>query len=108
MFGYGRRGGCGGGWFGAGNGRGCGTGWGIGFSPAGMPRGTGRLIYTALAGGPKTEAEIKDFINKLTGYQISYSLEPILDFWTARGILKKGEDGKYELLMPANLGAWWI
>ncbi len=83
-------------------------GFGYGFGLSGMPRGTGRLIYAALAGGPKAESEIKDYINKFTGIQITYSLEPVLDFWVARGTLKKKEDGKYELAQPAMPGPMWF
>lgn len=109
-----RNGGCGGGrrgqgfGMGQGFGPGYGRGFGYGLGLSGMPRGTGRLIYAALAGGPKAEPEIKDYISKFTGIQITYSLEPVLDFWVARGTVKKREDGKYELALPATPWPVWF
>ncbi|MDG6930223.1 MAG: hypothetical protein JRN26_06735 [Nitrososphaerota archaeon] len=96
--------------FGLGQGFGCGQGFGPGFGQgqglSGMPRGTGRLIYAALAGGPKAESEIKDYINSYAGFQIAQPILPVLDFWVATGRLKKREDGKYELALPATPGRW--
>ena len=80
--------------------------WGT-LSPLGIPRGTGWLIRAALAEGPKTESEIRDYISKYTGYQIAYSLKPLLDIWVSRGLAKLRDDGKYELTSLAPWPIWW-
>jgi len=69
----------------------------IGLNPWGFPRRSGWMVFSALATGPKTEQEIKDYISKLTGLQITYSLQPFLDYLASIGVIKKREDGKYEL-----------
>ena len=69
----------------------------FGLNPWGFPRRSGWIIFSALASGPKTEEEIKDYMTKLTGLQITYSLQPFLDYLASAGTIKKREDGKYEL-----------
>jgi len=68
-----------------------------GLNPWGFPRRSGWIIFSALATGPKTEQEIKDYVSKLTGLQITFSLQPFLDYLASIGMIKKREDGKYEL-----------
>jgi len=68
-----------------------------GLNPRGFPRRSGWIIFSALATGPKTEQEIKDYVSKLTGLQITFSLQPFLDYLASIGMIKKREDGKYEL-----------
>ncbi len=69
----------------------------FGLNPWGFPRRSGWIVFSALASGPKTEQEIKDYMAKLTGLQITYSLQPFLDYLASTGAIKKREDGKYEL-----------
>ena len=69
----------------------------FGLNPWGFPRRSGWLVFSALASGPKTEQEIKDYMARLTGLQITYSLQPFLDYLASTGAIKKREDGKYEL-----------
>jgi len=94
-------------WSGPGYGWGSDPGYGQGLSPSGMPRGTGWVIRAALGEGAKTESEIKDYINKYSGYQITYSLKPVLDFWVSRGLAKLKEDDKYELTFQAPGPMWY-
>jgi hypothetical protein len=56
-----------------------------GLNPWGFPRRSGWIIFSALATGPKTEQEIKDYVSKLTGLQITFSLQPFLDYLASVG-----------------------
>ncbi len=80
--------------------------WGT-LNPLGLPRGIGWMIASALATGPKTEQEIREHISKITGIQISYSLEPVLSMWALRGFIRKREDGRYELIAAPPFGPFW-
>lgn len=68
-----------------------------GLNPWGFPRRSGWMVLNALASGPKSEQEIRDYLAKLTGIQLNYSMQPFLDYLASTGIIKKREDGKYEL-----------
>ena len=81
-----------------------GSAW-FGVNPWGFPRRSGWIIFSALATGPKSEQEIKDYFAKLTGLQINYSIQPFLDYLTSLGIIRKREDGKYELSYTPY---WWF
>ena len=76
---------------------------GFGLNPWGLPRRSGWLVFSALSTGPKSEQEIKDYITKITGIQITYSLQPFLDYLASTGVIKKREDNKYEL----NVHPYW-
>lgn len=89
---------------------GCGMGFGRhGGHFWGMPRGIYGLVMASLASGPKSEQEVRDYIARATGIQITYSLEPYLDMLTAYGLLSKS-DNKYSLRAtppPAPWAPWW-
>lgn len=76
-----------------------------GYSPEAAFGGLGWLVYDALKEGPKDEEELTSWVRQRTN--VEYSLTPLLDWWVARGLVKKGSDGKYSLVEEALFGPWW-